>query len=359
MLKNLLLLILCISVGKVGCLLLIPTEIIITLVEHLRLSQSTILLDTLIEFNDKIKLIRDFSNSGYRISSNYHNIYKDQFLIMIINSLGHYNWDAELNGSVLIVTRMQNEKELNQLNLRIDNEIYFFDQVSLKFYETYTINNHHTTRYLGKFHNDNHITNFNPTYNEPHSVLCNRRGDFKGITLEAMVENLYPYADIAENWTTIASYFPNNQTYDVTDLATGSYIDVLHTLEKYLNFSTRLYIRKDRKWGFPISLSNGSEIVTGMFESLVQDSAKFIWASLYTGPERQRYIDYLPILSVDHLSFYISNHETYETINWKLYLSQFSVELWLTILFTSVMITVITVFIHWVHTKNILVTNYK
>ena len=336
---------------------MIPTDIIITLVEHLQLSHSTILLDTLIEFNDKIKLIRDFSNSGYQISFNYHNIYKDQFLIIIIDSLDHYNWDVELNGSVLIVTKMLNEKELNQLNLRIDNEIYFFDQVSLKFYETYTINNHHTTRYLGKFHKDNHITNFNPTYNEPHSVLCNRRGDFKGITLEAMVENLYPYVDIAENWTTIASYFPNNQTYDVTDLATGSYIDVLHTLEKYLNFSTRLYIRKDRKWGFPISLSNGSEIVTGMFESLVQDSAKFIWASLYTGPERQRYIDFLPILSVDRMSFYISNHETYETINWKLYLSQFSVELWMTILFTSVIITVITVLIHWVHTKNKLV-NY-
>ena len=88
-----------------------------------------------------------------------------------------------------------------------------------------------------------------------------------------MVENLYPFVDIAENWPTIASYLPNNQTYDVTNIVKGSGVDLLHSLENLLNFTTRLYKRKDGKWGMPKTLPNGTTILNGMIKSITESKS--------------------------------------------------------------------------------------
>jgi hypothetical protein len=46
-----------------------------------------------------------------------------------------------------------------------------------------------------------------------------------------------------------ATYFSENQTYDITGIIQGMYYEVLKTFEEELNFTTRLYKRQDGIWG--------------------------------------------------------------------------------------------------------------
>ena len=66
----------------------------------------------------------------------------------------------------------------------------------------------------------------------------------------------------------------------MTNLVYGIYIDVLHSMEKSLNFSTSLYRRKDGSWGTPKPFPNGTVILKGMLKTVNEGSVDFIWTSL-------------------------------------------------------------------------------
>ena len=113
------------------------------------------------------------------------------------------------------------------------------------------------------------------------SQFVERRGNFHGIQLKAMVCREQFLLDYPENVEAYATYFPNNETFDMTDTAYGICPDILHSIENAYNFTTKLYLRKDRVWGLPKILPNGTEVINGMIQSIAENSADLIWASLY------------------------------------------------------------------------------
>ena len=341
-------------ITQVSCIILPPIDVIASAMDQLQISYKTIHLDLLTDNNKRVELIKKISYEGFKINFNSNDNYNDQFVILLADTLDNINWDNWDYG--LVVTKIQNGTDLSKIRLRIDRNIYFLDKISFKLYETYSINGFHTKRYLGQFQTKSNTTCFKPAYKFT-SSLVKRRGNFKGILLDGMIDKEHPYVDFPEDLATIAPYFPNNETYDTTKIAWGLYIDILHSLENSLNFTTNLYTRKDRRWGIPKLLPNGSETIYGMLESVAKGSADFVWASAYIGPERSRYVKFLPPLSTHYNSIFITSEDTFESVDWKLYTKHFSVELWLMILSMSVIISIIIFFIHWTHLKKILVNS--
>ena len=105
--------------------------------------------------------------------------------------------------------------------------------------------------------------------------FVNRRGNFYGIQLKGMVDFEPPMTDFTKDYKSKVKYFPNNETYDVTDVSIGVFIDALKSLESTLNFSTRLYQRKDGAWGLPKKLPNGTIHTGGILQNILDGDVNF------------------------------------------------------------------------------------
>ena len=75
-------------------------------------------------------------------------------------------------------------------------------------------------------------------------------------------------------------YFSNNDTHLVTNIAHGTYIDVLEFLESKHNFSVQLFKRRDESWGSVKMHPNGTLEATGMVSDLFLKKADMIVTSL-------------------------------------------------------------------------------
>ena len=302
------------------------------------------ILDTNLKINDKLGLFKMLSYNGHITSfnQNYSNGYQSY---VMFSELPKFKWEIQTNAPVFVVSRIFHEKEFSHINLPLDSEIYFIDETTLKLYETYSVNNVHTARYLGQFQIQNEVIFITSDNSNPSFIK--RRGNFQGIQLTAVTEKTLSITELPQSFESKAIFFPNNQTYDVTNIIDGTYVDLLHSLEKLLNFSTRLYKRKDGKWGLSKKLENGTYIPTGMLENLYYGSADFSWASLAMTVGRLRHIDYLPVLTNFYASIFIPRKQEIQDIDWKLFLKSFSNELWGTLLCTALMFAVFTNIMEW------------
>ena len=118
-------------------------------------------------------------------------------------------------------------------------------------------------------------------------------------------------------------------------------IDTLNHLEKSLNFSTKLYKRKDGKWGVPITLPNGTIILNGMLKSITESHVDMICASLSIVESRLTYVDYLVPITQVHASLFIANNDNFDTIDWTVYLTPFTLRVWLIIIASTITIVII------------------
>ena len=105
--------------------------------------------------------------------------------------------------------------------------------------------------------------------------FVNRRGNFYGIQFKAMVDFEPPMTYFTKDYKSKVEYFQKNETYDVTDVSRGLYIDVLKSLGSSLNFSIKLYQRKDGEWGLPKKLSNGTIHTGGMLQNILDGDVHF------------------------------------------------------------------------------------
>ena len=105
--------------------------------------------------------------------------------------------------------------------------------------------------------------------------FVNRRGNFYGIQFKAMVDFEPPMTYFTKDYKSKVEYFPKNETYDVTDVSRGLYIDVLKSLGSSLNFSIKLYQRKDGVWGLPKKLPNGKIYTGGMLQNILDGDVQF------------------------------------------------------------------------------------
>ena len=339
----------------------LPSNVIVAIMEELSLINPTILHNNeIVNRLQQIKFIKEISKFGHSITYNVDN--KKHSIIKFVKSNDlHWTYFSEncttLAPPTLIVTQIQSEDDLDQVNLRIDNEIYFIDEISWKLYETYCINNIHTTNYLGKIQMGNDSTSSigKPIFVRSAKYISSiekRRTNFQGIQLHGMVEDQSPSINFPEDFKSKVNYFSKNQTYDMTDVVDGVYINVLHSLESLLNFSTKLYLRKDEKWGMPKGLSNGTVILDGMIKSIVEEHCvDFIWTCLSVLPARTPYVDYLPALTHEYGGIFIPKQSSIDEVQYFLFLEPLTMKLWVTILITDLCIVGLIFVIQWFNSR--------
>ena len=129
------------------------------------------------------------------------------------------------------------------------------------------INNKKMMLELGSFSNNfTYIAATNSSFEE-------RRSNLQGYQIKAMTGPFSPFAIIDYN---IAILDIESQTYDVTSSVKGLDIDLLKDMQNYMNFSTTLHERQDKKWGPITALDNGTIIPRGIVESVTSDFAEMI-----------------------------------------------------------------------------------
>ena len=162
-----------------------------------------------------------------------------------------------------------------------------------------------------------------------------------------------PQVDYPDDFHQVAPYFSNNETYEMTNLVHGVYIDVLHALEHKFNFTTKLYMRKDKKWGIPSIFSNGTVVIPpGILQHLDDGSAEFIVAALSIIIERLIVVDYLPVLNSGYGAIFIPMSDDEEGFDFKAFLVPFTGEIWLVICVTALLISILGYISEWIYSKN-------
>ena len=181
--------------------------------------------------------------------------------------------------------------------ININQQIYILT-LNLELFEKYVINNQVIERKLGHFSGESYV----------HEKLIEesflkRRMNFYGSTIIASTED--EQTTIVLKNLDKAPFSPANQTYDVTNFVSGSFFDLWKKLEEKLNFTTKMYKRKDGKWGVPNLLSNGSLVVpNGIVKDVMTSQTEIALASLSMLYNRYLAIDFLhPIYKNPHFIF--------------------------------------------------------
>ena len=264
-------------------------------------------------------------------------IFQDQPTLMINSS--------DILANVLIITKVANVRDLENVTLQIDDEVYFLDWYSGNVYEAYSINSKNVINHLGNIKN---CQKYGPKISESFE---RRRGNLHGIQLKAITGEYPPFIVISKE-----NNLPDSKPHDITDIVSGNYIEILKYLEKTLNFSTRIYHQKDNIWGFPYKSQNGSVTFTGMLKSLVDHSSDFAWTPFGMVIERVPYIDYLPGTYTDNAVIYLPKHGVSELVDWYVYFGPFSPMLWVGIFAVFTSAAICQAFIKKFHFKNLVNT---
>ena len=354
--RTLLLLILYSYTILVKCI--IPLNVFLSTMDQFKL------IDIMIQKNCftlkvKRKLFKIFANRGEMINLNEKIVHPNHAFIRCTEDFRNLKLDKLIKKQTVVISQIKNVNDLNAIDISIGEEVYFLDKNTFKIYEAYTINDVQVTRYLGQFHQA--YTNsalFSPA-NDFIDSFAYRRSDFHGIQLNCMTETWKSNIIIPDNFAEESNYFPENETYDVTSIVSGGYIDVLHNLEKSLNFSTKIYKRKDGVWGVPKILPNGTIILDGMMKSITENHVDMICASLGQLQSRNSYVDFLVPMNLAYASLFIANHHKLDIIDWSVYLSPFSIKIWLIIIASAITFMIIIIIMDMQYNREVVSYNFS
>ena len=260
---------------------------------------------------------------------------------------------VQAKSKVLVILEMANDVKMIKSQIDIGQDIYFFNMSTKQLYETYSINGKQVTNYFGSSTwNESKYLDDKAYFKESFE---RRRNNFHGIEFKGMVDIYAPNVVLPKDFAKIARYFSENETYDVTNLVSGTYIDLLHLMENKLNFTTKLYLRKDKVWGVPKEFPNGTIEYPGMVGNIIDESADFIWATIVRNVERNPYLDFLPTLNNFHGVIYLPKLQ--ETSDWIVYFAPFTESLWIGITISGILMAISLCFIETVHCKKFVSCN--
>ena len=250
--------------------------------------------------------------------------------------------------SLLLISNNENFEELlGKLSIQtsVNQKVFIFNNDTQEIYETYTVNNIIVKRKLG--HIDSNSNNFKWNKNVNPNFI-QRRSDFHGLVLKGMVEFTGLNMNADSSYLEKAQYFPNNETYLVTDFTYGLFHDVLLILQEKLNFTTELYKRKELIWGHIYPLNNGSYEGTGIIGDIFFERADICVAATSIHITRAHYIDFLPPLQPKLAEIYIPNSNT-ESIDFNTYTTPFTHDLWMTVVIAGILFATLKLFLLKVH----------
>ena len=216
--------------------------------------------------------------------------------------------------------------------IHIDQQIYFLTSIGL--YEKYKINNELIQKKVGCFVDGIYIPEESIEQN-----FLKRRQNFHGTQLIALAGEYRNYIKV-ENLKN-APYFPSNETYDVTNFVHGSMFDIWMILQKNLNFTTKIYTRKDDKWGVPIQHPNGSiSVPDGIIKDAMEGSADVLLAYLVIMYDRYLAIDYLIPLESSANGIYIKKDSIHESLDFEVFQMPFNKWTWTALIISSLIISI-------------------
>ena len=205
------------------------------------------------------------------------------------------------NTAVIFSSRnFDNKKASSLTKIRIDKKVFIIEESTNELFEIYTINNRQIKRKLGRF--KEHVFSWEKDVEKD---FVSRRSDFQGLILTTMTSGAGNDIIFDSDYDKKAIFFPNNQTYLVTNFTRGKFYDILISLQNLLNFTSNLNKRKDNGWGFVYPQANGSFHATGMVGDLFFGRADLIVTSLSLLYQRALYIDYLIPIAPDTLGLFI------------------------------------------------------
>ena len=245
------------------------------------------------------------------------------------------DWINELENSkkFLLVISQDDRLLARNKEIKIDQQIYFLTP-SLDLYEKYTINNVLIQQKLGHFVDGMYIPEESIEQN-----FMKRRQKFHGSKLIALAGTCGIHMKI-ENLKN-AQYFPSNETYDVTDFVQGPIFDIWTTLQTNLNFTTRIYSRKDDKMGVPIQHPNGSTSVPdGTIKDIMNGSGDVVLTCLTIMYNRYLVIDYLAPLDRYPVGIYVSKDSIQESFDFDVFSTPFDKWTWTTLISSSLIVTI-------------------
>ena len=334
------------------------TDILPAILDEVRIYQPIILGDML-EMNKMVLVVKNLNYRGYSIGFSLKQLNKYQSCIVFTDDLTKFNWNKTTYATILVISKIESEQDLKEVDVTIGNEVLFLDWDQFKLYESYRINKVHMTRYLGQFQAINEgktEAKFVPS-KDYISNMENRRGDFKGIELIGAVSWL---KEDPGNYSQLIHFFPNNDTYDITKLVnnpkfSGQFYDILElkiwkTMESKFNFTSKHILRKDMKIGSPYISSNGTTTIgEGVFQNLVEGSIDFVTGAFTMLPIRLQFVDFLPIIWSAHDAIFVPIEDVSEEIDWNVYFESFTIEVWVAIIIKCIIFTILVSIIEWFH----------
>ena len=248
------------------------------------------------------------------------------------------DWINELHNSkkfLLVISEDDGLLERNK-EIKIDQQIYFLTP-SLDLYEKYTINNELIQQKLGHFVDGMYIPEESIEQN-----FMKRRKNFHGSKLIALAGTCGNQMKI-ENLKN-AQYFLSNETYDVTNLVKGSIFDIWKTLETNLNFTTKIYSRKDDKVGVPIQHQNGSiSVPDGTIKDVMDGSGDVVLTCLTFLYSRNLVIDYMVPIESSSNGIFVNKDSIQESLDFEVFKKPFDKWTWTMLISSSSIVAIIIV----------------
>ena len=246
-------------------------------------------------------------------------------VILIFHELkeveSYFQQNKRINSThIVILQDIDFNSITNSMAIPIDARVFFVNLSSNEVFEFYKINSFSVKTRLGRLNEESGQFKWNHKVNADFFI---RRFDFYGTTLKGMTEETGKQLILDPRYCEKAPYFPNNQTYLVTDFTMGLYYDVLLEVQKMLNFTTKLYKRKEISWGFVYPQGNGTFEAEGIVGDIFFGRADLIVAPVTLYLRRALYIDYLPPLTQKNIGLYISSVKSKEALNFYAFIKPF------------------------------------
>ena len=322
-----------------------------------------IIINTLIDVNALMSIVKCMSFEGQQINFNQNGIDLPYQSYLIFTKLRNFTWNSPTYAPILVVSRIENENDLNKADVSIGSEVLFLDWFSLKVYESYRVNEIKVTRYLGQFQ-ENKIGKHRMIFVQSKDYTFSmekRRDNFFGLNIKMGTTrfNLPKGISGPAEFPKEVIFFPNNNTYDVTNLLTNSknkhsIFMSLEWMETKFNFTAKLFLRKDMKFGSPKVLSNGSiELGNGAVKDVFEGSIDSLWSTVFMLPERAQFGTFLSPIGTINDGIYIPKVDLAESLDWDVFLGPLSTEIWIAVFSKCVIFTIFAYMIEWLHNYSI------
>ena len=203
---------------------------------------------------------------------------------------------------IILIDELHFDTLMQNLKVEIDTKLYVIKRSTFEVFETYCINSVTVQEKLGIL-----IDGLMKWAKNIEKSFSLRRSNFHGKQIIAMTEETGVSIMFDPLYKKQAQFIPENNTYLVNGFVSGVNYDILIYLEKELNFSTRLYKRKDGEWGYVSKQQNETYSAFGMVGNLYYQEADMIVADLTMTLHRTPYIDFLIAMSTDDAGLFLTS----------------------------------------------------